>query len=284
MQTEYHQRIIDYYTATENAYKDSWDLNNSLAIHYGYWDKDVNSFPESLSRMNEIMKDAAKINRDDTVLDAGCGVGGSSIWLAQNIGCKVTGITLSARQAEQAKLHAREKGVEHLAEFREMNYAETDFLDASFDVVWGCESVCYADDKNKFISEAFRLLKPGGRLVVADGFVTKFTHNDRPVIRKWLEGWQVNHLVSPGRFSNQMQLEGFQDVNYRDISRYVMHSSRRLLKFYFLATGWLMWKSITFSNNSTPMQRKNIKACWHQYWGLRANLWQYGLITGQKPE
>ena len=36
---EYHKKIVEYYDATENAYKDSWDLNNSLAIHYGYWDE-----------------------------------------------------------------------------------------------------------------------------------------------------------------------------------------------------------------------------------------------------
>ena len=57
--TAYHKNIIDYYTATENAYKDSWDLNNSLAIHYGYWDERINSFSQSLLRMNEVMMEAA---------------------------------------------------------------------------------------------------------------------------------------------------------------------------------------------------------------------------------
>jgi len=60
MQTnEYHKKIEEYYNGTENAYKDSWDLDNSLAIHYGYWDATVNSFPESLQRMNEVMMNAA---------------------------------------------------------------------------------------------------------------------------------------------------------------------------------------------------------------------------------
>ena len=53
--TDYHKDIIQYYRDTENAYKDSWDLNNSLAIHYGYWDESVKSFPESLLRMNSVM-------------------------------------------------------------------------------------------------------------------------------------------------------------------------------------------------------------------------------------
>ena len=72
---EYHERIVQYYHDTEHAYKDSWDLNNSLAIHYGYWDDQVKSFPESLLRMNEIMMQTAAIQSTDSVLDAGCGVG-----------------------------------------------------------------------------------------------------------------------------------------------------------------------------------------------------------------
>jgi cyclopropane fatty-acyl-phospholipid synthase-like methyltransferase len=81
---EYHERIVQYYLDTEHAYKDSWDLNNSLAIHYGYWDDQVKSFPESLIRMNEIMMQTAAIQSTDSVLDAGCGVGGSSIFLASS--------------------------------------------------------------------------------------------------------------------------------------------------------------------------------------------------------
>src|SRR5262245_23710534 len=96
--TAYHNNIVDYYTATENAYKDSWDLDNSLAIHYGYWDEKVKDFPGSLVRMNEVMMEAAVIQSTDKVLDAGCGVGGSSIFLAEQIGCGVTGISLSERQ------------------------------------------------------------------------------------------------------------------------------------------------------------------------------------------
>ena len=87
--TDYHKKIIQYYIDTENSYKDSWDLNNSLAIHYGYWDDKVNSFPQSLLRMNEVMIEAADITAKDKVLDAGCGVGGSSIFMASTITKKI---------------------------------------------------------------------------------------------------------------------------------------------------------------------------------------------------
>jgi cyclopropane fatty-acyl-phospholipid synthase-like methyltransferase len=279
---EYHKRIVEYYNATENAYKDSWDLDNSLAIHYGYWDEKVTSFPGSLLRMNEVMAAKAGISASDSVLDAGCGVGGSTIYLASTLGCSVTGITLSERQRQHAADNAVKKRVAGLVNFDVMDYCNTSFSRESFDVVWGCESICYADNKEKFISEAFRLLKPGGRLVVADGFVTKFENNDDLVIRQWLDGWQVNYLETSGRFGQFMQETGFDDIAYTDITKYTLRSSGRLLRFYYLASLYLAWKKLTFSNRSSEVQRKNIRACKYQYKGMHQGLWQYGLITGKK--
>lgn len=281
-QSEYHNRIAQYYRESENAYKDSWDLDQSLAIHYGFRDEKARSFRASLGRMNEVMAEMAEVKNGERVLDAGCGVGGSAIFLAERYQCRVTGITLSERQAELAERKVQEKRLEKLVDIRIMNYMMTEFPDDHFDIVWGCESICYADDKSAFVREAFRILKPGGRLIIADGLATRFENNEHPVNRKWLDGWQVNYLETPERFLAHLGAAGFARNLYRDITQETSHSAKRLYRFYFLARIYLKWMWLKGSR-PTEMQRKNIDACKFQYLSRRQKLSGYGLILGWKP-
>lgn len=280
--SSYHNKIKEYYASTENSYIDSWAMNQVHALHYGYYDGKVKNFPQSLLRMNEVMMQTAQITAADVVLDAGCGVGGSSIFLAKTIRCKCVGITLSPTQIPHATKFANAAGVRHLVDFKEMNYNKTTFANASFDVIWGNESICYADDKNEFIKEAFRLLKPGGRLILGEGFVSKKQNNDLPAVRKMLDGWQINYLDTPDDFIGYMKNAGFTTTNFTDITSFVMHSSRRLLAISILATLYGFWKTITFSNKWTPVQKANIKTVWHQYFTLKRRDWVYGIVLGKK--
>mmetsp|Transcript_9361 Transcript_9361/g.42616 ORF Transcript_9361/g.42616 Transcript_9361/m.42616 type:complete len:426 (+) Transcript_9361:183-1460(+) len=102
------------------------------------------------------------------VLDVGCGIGGTSRHLAKSLGpnSKVQGITLSPNQVKRATELAAEQNLPN-ASFRVMNALAMDFPDDTFDLVWACESGEHMPDKKKYVEEMVRVLKPGGRLVIA---------------------------------------------------------------------------------------------------------------------
>lgn len=282
MSTAYHKNIATYYDTTRSAYADGWELNKTFALHYGYKDATTKSFADTLLRMNEVLMQAASITSTDHVLDAGCGIGGSCIYLTEKTGCSCIGITLSEQQHAEAVALAEKKELNNQLKFELRNFMHTGFPAESFTVVWGLESICYADDKEAFVREAYRLLKPGGRLVIADGMVTDFKNNEHPIIKNWLKGWQVNYLESPERFQQFFSAAGFKHVQYTDITKNTRSSSRRLLGLYYGATIWKWWKKLLGRYKWTPMQEANIKACYYQRKGMRKGLWGYGMIVGTK--
>ncbi len=227
------------------------------------------------------MAETVQITSSDIVLDAGCGVGGSSIYLAKNFGCRVVGVTLSERQMNLAYANAEDAGVTHLTEFKVMDYSQTIFPDEYFDVVWGCESICYAESKEQFIREASRILKQRGRLVVADGFVTALENNTNPIMRTWVEGWAAKSLESTDRFMRFMKEAGFSKTTCKDITAHITHSARRIARFYYPAKVNHLFHRMIGQSVST-IDVRNVEACRFQWLGLQQKLWMYGLMLGIK--
>src|SRR5262245_23183964 len=93
-----NEDISRYYDLSETHYRRIWKLDKSKSLHYGYWDEQTKNFHEALLQINQILADAAEIKPGDIILDAGCGVGGSSVWLAKEKNCKVIGISLNQKQ------------------------------------------------------------------------------------------------------------------------------------------------------------------------------------------
>ena len=106
-----------------------------------------------------------KLPAGTTVLDVGCGIGGSSRILAKDYGFDVTGVTISPQQVKRAQ-ELTPEGLD--AKFQVDDAMALSFPDESFDVVWSVEAGPHMPDKAIFAKELLRVLKPGGVLVVAD--------------------------------------------------------------------------------------------------------------------
>lgn len=145
-----------------------------------------------------------------TVLDVGCGIGGSSRILARDYGFEVTGVTISPNQVKRAR-ELTPPGLS--AQFHVDDAMALSIPDASFDVVWSIEAGPHMPDKAIFAQELLRVLKPGGVLVVADwnqrdDRQTPLNVWEKPVMRQLLDQWSHPAFASIEGFSEVLEETG----------------------------------------------------------------------------
>lgn len=277
--------VAAYYDECEGDYRWFWHLDRCLAMHYGYWDRGVRTLRRALLRMNEVIAERAGIEGGERVLDAGCGVGGSAIYLAERHECSVTGLTLSAAQVQSCRRNAGLRGVESRTRFEQKNYAATGLADESFDCVWFVESLCQANRKDDALREACRLLRPGGRVVIADYFAASdaaISDADRTRLSLWARGWSLPDFIRDEDFVGQLEKSGFADIEIRDETKAIRPSARRLYRGFFPA--WLVTTLGEYSGFRNQRQTNNVWTAYYQYRTLRAGLWKYKIAVAQKPE
>lgn len=275
--SRYNQQIIEYYRLCESDYQKYWDLDESMAMHSGFWDASTKNLRSALRRENEILAEIAGLKAGDWVLDAGCGLGGSSFFLKE-YGCHVDGITLSSDQVKKAQDKALTLSEEKRPQFHVMDFSSTHFPDSTFDCVWAIESMCHALDKQAFVREAYRVLKPGGKLVIADGFAKG--KDKHPQMEKWLSGWAVKELAEGKQFQEMMSRCKF-EVNYNEnFTKQVLPSSKRL---YWLSLPLMMLSKINrWFGIRNQIQTDNIRAAYWHHKTLMQGLWEYRVLVGTK--
>ncbi|MEC8214961.1 MAG: methyltransferase domain-containing protein [Cyanobacteriota bacterium] len=149
-----------------------------------------------------------------TLLDVGCGIGGSARILARDYGFDVLGISISPAQVQRAT-ELTPDGL--TCRFAVMDALALDCPDRSFDAVWSVEAGPHMPDKQRYADELLRVLRPGGCLAVADW--NRRDPSDGAMSRK--ERWVMRQLLNQWAHPEFASIKGFQtnlDVSTHHLS------------------------------------------------------------------
>jgi SAM-dependent methyltransferase len=117
---------------------------------------------------NDVLAERAGVGKDTLVVDFCAGLGGPSRYLAHRYGAFVTGVELTPARVKGAEELTRRVGLAHRVRVIEGNVMDLPLAADSVDVVISQEALLHVPDKPRALAEAWRILKPGGRIAFTD--------------------------------------------------------------------------------------------------------------------
>ncbi|XP_028752359.1 probable tocopherol O-methyltransferase, chloroplastic isoform X2 [Neltuma alba] len=186
--------IAEFYDESSGIWEEIWGDH----MHHGFYDADsavsVSDHRAAQIRMIEEALRFAGISENPSkwpkaIVDVGCGIGGSSRYMAKKFGAKSTGITLSPVQAARANAVSAAQGLADQVSFQVADALKQPFLDGQFDLVWSMESGEHMPDKAKFVGELARVAAPGGTIIIVT-----WCHRDLGPTEESLKPWEENLL------------------------------------------------------------------------------------------
>lgn len=275
------ENLIELYDeATEDYEFWSKDFN----MHFGYYIPFKTTLFKRDTMLNEMNNQVFnRLNfskRNGLVMDLGCGIGGTMHYgLRKYPRLSILGVTLSPFQVREGN-----KRLQHMnGLILEENYCKTSFADTSFDSAYAIESFCHSGHSKEALTEAYRILKPNGKLVIADAFLKKDPDQLCPgghyCYDQLCKGWSLEGLGSIVRVKKSLEEIGFKNVIVEDISFRVAPS---VLHVPFAITGFILKK--IFRKETLKLESwKNLKgSLFALLSGLHMKSFGYYIVTAKK--
>ena len=270
--------VAAYYEALTEPLR--YGCGDLLAIHFGLWGPDTTSDRESVVRSNRTLVQGCDLRPGSHLLDAGCGLGGTAIALAEEHGVTVTGLTICEPHVALAADYADRRGVGHLVEFRHGDFMDLPFPDGAFEAVLNHESFCYAPDKRAYLRGVFRVLKPGGRWQAIEGLVSgkALSAADEATYARLLRGFRMPPLTSPGELSAALEATGFERVREQDLAAQVAKATGHTRQL------WASLQSVNLpAREKYPEYHDWMDAAVAFDRGLREGAFTYRFVSATKP-
>lgn len=285
-----HERAVERYydRTTEDFYIGQWNRDH---IHFGVFEdgecpEDNEHLPESagLARATERMIDVtvspAMLEKSCHVVDAGCGVGGTAIYLAQTIGCSVTGVNVNRKQLDMAGKKVTDAGLDDKVSFKYADCSRTlPFADESIDAVVNIESACHYSNRGQFLREVTRILKPGGRIAAMDWLarddITSGQYEE--YIQPICDSWTLSGLESQTTYTGLVRDAGMVILEFEGFNGKEMGNLQIIENAYRNCT--MLW----FAGINTPEFRRLLDKFATLYKAWRKGYFELRRYCAQKP-
>ncbi|WP_053656960.1 class I SAM-dependent methyltransferase [Streptomyces sp. MMG1121] len=195
-------------------------------IHVGYW-KEGQDIPiaEATDQLTDLVAHRLALRPGQRLLDVGCGNGVPALRIATAHQVGVTGITVSAQQVARASELAQASEARGRVGFRFADAMKLPFAHGSFDGAFAIESLLHMTDRTTALAELRRVVRPGGRLVVADLCQRQpFTGGDRAVLDGMLDMYEIAGISTPDEQRARLAEAGWQLLELTDIGEQVRAS------------------------------------------------------------
>lgn len=282
MSSELQQKIQTFYDESSALWENVWGEH----MHHGFYGptgthrKDQQQAQVDL---NDALLHWANIQQAKSILDAGCGIGGSALYLCDRFEAKVQGVTLSPWQANRATERATAAGFADLAAFQVADVLNTPFPDQQFDLIWSMESGEHYPDKAQFFKESYRLLRPGGRLLMATwchrpttSLAGELTLSERQHLEAIYQVYHLPYVLSLPDYAHLTAQAGFTHIRTADWSDAVMPFWDAVI------SSALGWDAIVALSQAGWPTMQGTLALGLMRWGFQRGLVRYGILLATK--
>jgi ubiquinone/menaquinone biosynthesis C-methylase UbiE len=165
---------------------------------------------------NDALAERAGIEKGTRVVDFCAGLGGPARYFAHRYGADVTGIELTPARVKGADDLTRRVGLQKKVRVLEGNVMQVPLPDASTDVVLSQEALLHVPDKERALAEAYRILRPGGRIALTDWVAHRpLSSADKELM--W-QGMAVSNLYSLQAYADIIRRAGFAINSVEDLT------------------------------------------------------------------
>ena len=268
--------VAGHYDELDAVYRSIWGEH----VHHGFWRTGRETPREATEALIELVAGLLDPAPGQALCDIGCGYGGTAHYLAEHYRLAVTGLTISAAQAEVA--YGRRPAAGAL-NFLKRDWLANDLPSASFDAAYAIESSEHMVDKPRFFAEAHRVLRPSGRFVVCAWLA-----------RSAPSAFEVRHLLEPicreGRLPGMGSREeyeemaaaaGFAPRGFEDIGPQVGRTWAICMRR--VAKGLIIDRDLRrMALSRATRNRSFLLSLPRLWWALRTGAMRYGVFAWEK--